>query len=158
MKRTYWHCKTLDRYNRMGDVVKSDETNANLIGSKVNQGFIGNTLDKPLHAPVLDIDFEAKLVPSKTKGHYHLYLDKQMTWWRYKRLLKALYKAGIIERGYYKGSLNTKQTLVRVPEPNKTYNINIKQDLKPLHHIRLREISSMLQGLVQDSDPNLPKP
>ena len=65
------------------------------------------------HAPALDIDFEARLVPSSTPGHYHLFLNKKMSWRKYKRLLRALHKAGIIEYGFYRASLERKQTNLR---------------------------------------------
>lgn len=65
------------------------------------------------HAPALDIDFGARLVPSSTPGHYHLFLDKPMPWRKYKRLLKALRKAGIIEYGYYRASLDRQATHLR---------------------------------------------
>jgi hypothetical protein len=77
---------------------------ANLISSLTASG---------LHAPVLDIDFEAQLVPSRTPGHYHLYLDKPIPWRRYKKLLRALMKAGIIEKGYYGASVARRMTFVR---------------------------------------------
>ena len=67
------------------------------------------------HAPVLDIDFEAQLIPSSTQGHFHLYLDKKMSWHKYKQLLEALYEAGIIQRGYYESSLERGQTMVLLP-------------------------------------------
>jgi len=70
---------------------------------------------KKMHAPVLDLDVPHTLVASTSEGHSHLYLDVPMTWWRYKRLLRALAKAGIIEKGYVKASLRRKHTDVRVP-------------------------------------------
>lgn len=67
------------------------------------------------HVPVLDIDIPAYLVPSSTQDHSHLYLDVEMSWWRYKRLLKQMAKAGILEKGYVKASLARKHTAVRCP-------------------------------------------
>jgi hypothetical protein len=67
------------------------------------------------HAPALDIDFESSLIPSSTKGHYHLFLDKALTWREYRRLLKALYKAGIIEEGFYRMTLQRKKSMLRTP-------------------------------------------
>lgn len=78
--------------------------NANLVSSRTKDG---------LHAPALDIDFPARLVPSKTSGHYHLYLDKAMPWWRYRIMLKVLAWCGIIEKGYYRASVVRKQTFLR---------------------------------------------
>ena len=67
------------------------------------------------HRPVLDIDFPLHVVPSSTEGHFHLYLDKPMSWFKYKRLISALADAGIIEDGYAAVSLDRKYTSVRLP-------------------------------------------
>ena len=79
---------------------------AEVISSEINNG---------LHAPVLDLDMDAFLVPSSTPGHSHLYIDKAMTWRKYKRLLRALARAGVIEKGYAKASIRRKHTAVRCP-------------------------------------------
>jgi hypothetical protein len=86
------------------------EADAEVVSSKV-----ASSRWDDLHAPVLDIDFEAELVPSTTPGHYHLYLDKMITWRQYKRIIKALAKAGIIEKGYAEASIGRRHTAVRVP-------------------------------------------
>jgi hypothetical protein len=67
------------------------------------------------HMPALDIDFPAALIPSSTYGHFHLYLNKRMPWWKYKRLLRALAQAGIIEWGYYRLSRDRKQSFLWRP-------------------------------------------
>jgi hypothetical protein len=67
------------------------------------------------HAPVLDLDIPHELVPSTTPGHAHLYLDVEMSWRKYKRLLRALAAAGVVEKGYVKASLRRRLTAVRVP-------------------------------------------
>lgn len=71
--------------------------------------------DLSLHAPVLDIDFGAQLVPSSTPGHFHLYFEKAMTWDKYCGLLKALGDVGILEPGYVKASLRRGYSSVRKP-------------------------------------------
>lgn len=68
-----------------------------------------------LHAPVLDIDFEARLVPSSTPGHYHLYLDKAVEWDAYERFLRAAADAGILQEGYVNASIERRATFVRKP-------------------------------------------
>lgn len=65
------------------------------------------------HAPALDIDLEARLIPSRTAGHYHLYIDKLMPWWKYRVLLKVLAWVGIIEPGYYRASVARRMTFLR---------------------------------------------
>jgi hypothetical protein len=67
------------------------------------------------HRVVLDLDMPAQLVESTTPGHFHLYIDKELTWAAYLALLFALQKAGIIERGYLRASRARGYTAVRLP-------------------------------------------
>lgn len=67
------------------------------------------------HTVMLDIDRPVRLVPSTTPGHWHLYIDVAMPWWRYRKLLRALKNAGIIEPGYYSASVARRCTALRLP-------------------------------------------
>jgi hypothetical protein len=67
------------------------------------------------HTVMIDVDHACRLVRSSTPGHYHLYIDVAMPWWRYRRLLRALKNCGIIEPGYYSASVARKATHVRLP-------------------------------------------
>jgi hypothetical protein len=67
------------------------------------------------HTIALDIDMPAALLPSSTPDHYHLYIDHKMPWRRYRKLLRALYKAGLIEHGYYYASKRRRATHLRPP-------------------------------------------
>ena len=69
----------------------------------------------PTHRPVLDIDIPARLIPSSTPGHSHLYLDIDMEWDKYEALLKALADAHVIEEGYVLAALDRRATFVRLP-------------------------------------------
>lgn len=141
-KRTYWKADiNKDRYGP-AKIISATELDGNLIGSRLD-------LYGGPHAPVLDIDFEASLVPSSTEGHYHLYLDKPMTWRKYKKLLKAFYRAGIIERGYYRSSLKEGMTTVRKPSERKTSS----PPLGNAHLIRLGEIRNAFDSLMEDMEP-----
>lgn len=84
---------------------------ANLITSKTERYPYG----VEYHRPVLDLDFEAELIPSSTPGHYHLYLDKQIPKQTYFNLLRALADAGIIERGFADCAIERGATSVRLP-------------------------------------------
>lgn len=84
---------------------------ANLITSKTERYPYG----VEYHRPVLDLDFEAALIPSSTPGHYHLYLDKQIPKQAYFNLLRALADAGIIERGFADCAIDRGGTSVRLP-------------------------------------------
>lgn len=68
-----------------------------------------------LHAPVIDIDHKVRLQSSKTPGHFHLYIEKSMSWRKYRRLLRAMVRAGLVEPGYYGASVARKATMVRAP-------------------------------------------
>lgn len=93
--------------------VECSEPEANLIGSEVEHDVLMGR--HTVHAPVLDIDFPARLVPSTTPGHFHLYLDIKMSWPTYRRLLEALADAGVIEEGYAEASIERKNSFVRKP-------------------------------------------
>ncbi len=80
------------------------EDEANLVSSKCLTG---------KHAPVIDVDIPIYVVPSSQLGHHHLYIDKEISWNSYVRILKALASAGIIEDGYLKASLEREYTAVR---------------------------------------------
>ena len=67
------------------------------------------------HTPMVDLDIPTALLPSSTPGHHHLYLDLPMTWRAYRRLLKALWKAGAIEKSYYTAAKRDRATHLRPP-------------------------------------------
>jgi len=83
---------------------KVSADNANLVASVCENG---------KHAPVIDVDIPIYVVPSSQLGHYHLYIEKEISWNSYVRILKALENAGIIEAGYLNASLSRGYTAVR---------------------------------------------
>lgn len=72
--------------------------------------------DGKLHRPVIDLDFECKLLPSATPGHYHLYLDRAVTTGQFDAVLIAMAEAGLVERGYASSFRNRGYTAVRHPD------------------------------------------
>lgn len=68
-----------------------------------------------LHAPVIDLDLPVALVPSSTLGHYHLYIDKPMTYRQMMKLLKVMRDVGIVEDGYYRATKKRGRASVRLP-------------------------------------------
>lgn len=82
------------------------EEDAEVVSSEIGGG---------QHCPVLDIDVPAYLVPSSTPGHSHLYIDLPMSWRTYRRLLRALARAGVLEKTYVDASIRRRHTAVRVP-------------------------------------------
>lgn len=98
---------------RTHDVV-ADIASANVITSEV-----AATRDFPPHMQahrlVIDLDVPAVLVPSSTPGHSHLYIDAPMNWAQYRKVLRALSEAGIVESGYVGASEARGYTAVRLP-------------------------------------------
>lgn len=84
---------------------------ANLVSSLRGDG---------LHAPAFDIDSPVYVVPSSTSGHYHLYLERPITWRTYRRLLRAFHRAGYVENAVYWRSLDRGATFLRLPWVRKT--------------------------------------
>lgn len=85
---------------------------ANAVTSRTTSSLLSST---PMHKPVLDIDFPAKLVPSSTPGHSHLYLDRELSWPQYKKLLDVLAEVGIIQDGYADSAIKRGYSAVRLP-------------------------------------------
>jgi hypothetical protein len=110
VERKFGYMKDIDKpggYAPFGKrLIPTDIKRANLISSELGDG---------KHAPCIDLDVPHQVVPSTTPGHGHLYIDVPMSWRRYKRLLRALYKAGVIEKGYYTASVDRKASYVRKP-------------------------------------------
>jgi hypothetical protein len=94
------------------------ESEANLVSSELSCG------DWPgwegWHTPALDIDAPVYVLPSSTPGHHHLFIDIPMPWRTYKKLLRALRDAGVIEPGYYNASVRRQATHLRKPGVVKT--------------------------------------
>ena len=72
-----------------------------------------------MHLPCIDIDIPARLIPSSTEGHFHLYFDAPVSWDNYQVLLKALSDCGIVEPGYVNVSIEQGGTTVRMPHVKK---------------------------------------
>jgi hypothetical protein len=92
-------------YTKIPDEAADIET-AELISSLNSTG---------MHRPLLDIDFPAVVIPSTTPGHGHLYIDKEMSWKDYKKLLNLFADLGIIEHGYRGASLARGYSALRLP-------------------------------------------
>jgi hypothetical protein len=71
--------------------------------------------DQPLHNVVLDLDLSATLLPSSTPGHFHLFIERPMTWETYLNLIDAMVAAGLVEPGYRDASATRGHTAVRLP-------------------------------------------
>lgn len=120
-RRGVWYVEDIGSYVPGTDTVDNEQrthmgwedqhrlvstSSANLVGSLCMNG---------KHAPCLDIDFPARLVPSSTEGHFHLYLDREISWEKYAGLIRAMAEAGILEKGYVQQSLKRGQSFLRRP-------------------------------------------
>lgn len=111
-ERLLWHQDNLDfeveyggkRRRFVGTKLKGRE--GNLISSLTESGN---------HMPVIDLDFPIQAIESKTGGHFHLYIDKEISWEQYSKLLDGLYQAGLIQEGWYKDAIKSGYSLVRNP-------------------------------------------
>lgn len=86
---------------------------ANLVGSQLVTSEPNSTSDK--HGLILDLDFPVTAIASSTPGHSHLYLGREITWEHCLNIMKAFVNAGLLEKGYYRASLERKQTYLRLP-------------------------------------------
>lgn len=93
------------------DAKQCERDEANLIGSLCDDGS---------HMPVLDFDIPARLVPSTTEGHFHLYIDVPMAWDKFRALLEAMRDCGIIEAGFANASINREASMCRPEWVKKT--------------------------------------
>jgi len=89
-----------------GTIVKSDDPEANLVGSLCEDGY---------HRPALDIDLPCELVKSSTKDHFHLYIDKPLTFNAYRRLIAALVEAEIMDKAHLEHLDRNGSSLLRKP-------------------------------------------
>lgn len=108
-KRTWWKLEGLDdpyRSYTSINPVPSDQQNANLVSSLLTTGN---------HAPAIDLDVPCQLVASRTPGHFHLYIDVEMPWKAYRKILRAMARAGVVQGGYYLASKNRKASFLRPP-------------------------------------------
>lgn len=121
--RKTWHVDHLDivdepmvvsmlRYRQYADRQPSD-VDANVVSSNV----VGK---RGKHAAIIDLDFPHEYVPSTTTGHAHLYLNVEISYWRWFILNLGLYLGGVIEKGYFLWSLRRGGNFVRRRGVHKT--------------------------------------
>jgi hypothetical protein len=105
------------RYKDLDDADYMAESNFNSPGVEVhedNANVIASATDQPgVHMPVIDFDVPARLVPSSTPGHSHLYIDVPMSFDQMVAVLEALLHDPGIPEGYVKAT--KARGLVRKP-------------------------------------------
>lgn len=79
---------------------------ANLVSSRTTSG---------KQMPILDLDFPHAVIDSSTPGHKHLYLDREISNWRWVALMIGLRLAHVIEPGFFIWSMRRRGNFVRLP-------------------------------------------
>lgn len=72
------------------------------------------------HRVMLDIDVESWRIPSTTPGHAHLYFGPTVTWRQYKRVIRAMCLAGLVEEKFYRAACGAHMGMLRLPWVKKT--------------------------------------
>lgn len=101
-----------DEYDGNGELIRGTKFET---GQLDEAKLLGSRVDKDRHIIALDLDMPAALVPSSTPGHYHLYIDHEISWDEYVSLLDLLADIGVIEPGYAEVSKRRKETHLRTP-------------------------------------------
>jgi len=68
-----------------------------------------------LSEAVFPLIVPAKLIPSSTEGHFHLYLETEMVWEDYLSLMRSMVEAGLLEKGWVDMSERRKMAMLRKP-------------------------------------------
>ena len=76
---------------------------------------VSSLLTNGRHAPAIDMDLPVLVVPSTTPGHSHVYIDHELSWDNYLRLLAVLVDVGLVQQGFYNSALRRGTTLLRLP-------------------------------------------
>lgn len=136
-KRTVWMKKELDTdagaFGDPGDLAGafSEKEFTEIQYSPAHQttrdsfNLIGSLTETGTHMPVIDLDIPARLIPSSTHGHHHLYIDKELTKEQYDELLFVMHKIGLIETGVYRAFCQSGLTQVRPPWNRGTKNYEL---------------------------------
>ena len=102
-----WH-DSASGESGVSEPITTDIEKANVITSMVENRVTH-------HKVVLDIDLPAKLIPSSTPGHFHLYIDHEIEKDTYFKLVAAMVEAGLVEPGFLGASERRGYTAVRLP-------------------------------------------
>lgn len=65
--------------------------------------------------PRLEFSVPVRLEPSATPGHFHAYLEAEMSWRSYRALLNAMMEAGLIESAWHDLAVSQAQAMLWKP-------------------------------------------
>lgn len=117
--RTYWFLKNFK--SGYGG------TDARLVKSHDEGNLVSSECEDGLHAPIFDLDYDVDLIPSKTPGHFHLYLNKKIEWDKYLKVLEAMADAGLIEQNYYKAAKTRRKAMLTIPSGSGVFEDLVKK-------------------------------
>lgn len=121
LERKTWHVNHLDIVDEpMAKSLLTYRHYEDRQPTDVDANVVSSNLPNGKHAPIVDLDFPHQYVPSTTPGHGHLYLDVEISGWRWFMLNLGLYLGGVIEKGYFVWSLRRRGNYVRRPGVQKT--------------------------------------
>lgn len=107
----------VSEYGEMGDRDEvSDLDSADVASSwRKNPWGLDDDPKRGHHIVAIDLDIPAYCEASSTPGHGHLYIDVDLPWFQYERLLNVLSECGIVEEGYARVSIERGHTDLRLP-------------------------------------------
>lgn len=160
--RLYWRANLEQRwenYNRddpdaLQELIEQERVaalpeDANLVSSLCADG---------QHMPAIDIDLPIRVKPSSTEGHFHLFIDHKISWEQYVNILRALYEAGIVERGFYELSVARGASFLRTHRKGERDHMIYPEtgptdtDVSILRRIRTQLTGNARHGLDDDDD------
>lgn len=105
--RLYWRADLASAERHYDDGWLSDSmlNQERIPATKDDANLVSSLTASGKHMPAIDIDLPVRVVESSTPGHYHLFIDKEVEQEHYWQILRALYEAGIVERGFYELSV-----------------------------------------------------
>lgn len=112
-----FHSTTLNKYGREQAKEVTDIKEANLVGSKVEEGATFFTED--YHYIMLDIDASHEYRASSTSGHGHLIFEHPIPWEKYKNLLKVMAECGVCDPKWAALAIERGQAYLRLPHVKK---------------------------------------
>lgn len=140
------HVVNIDDYDsEHTEVETSDLDEATVITSIVADATIFN-----LHKVVVDLDHPAILLDSSTPGHHHLYIDKEMPWDDYAKLLRVMAEVGLLEQGYVDACLYRGYSAVRLPWVRKGPHADEERRMRcagcGLHPVKIRAYDTFAEA------------
>lgn len=148
---------SLSNYGNKANIPITDPKKFPIKG-KANANILISKLENGNHAPCFDIDMPCKLIPSKSPGHYHLMIEKEISWEKYQILLQALVIAGIVEKGYVEASVNHGTTAIRVNPEEVFYDEIRKNILKDGMDFKMSDDEDSVMNVFQHVEENSKSP